>query len=130
MEDIIVSNLNVPLCDMLLHLSSTFEKPQCEVLKILDNDGEWLNINKRPVRRKINLNKSRCQARVWNNGNGGRCSLPYTDGSEFCLKHCQIKFPTLCQGCVNYFKDNHYHDYVWQHLGRHDGPLPEFFKKK
>lgn len=131
MEDWVKSSITSEIRLLLTHLDRVYDKNSQEMLEILDTKknvwpSELLSI---PKAKQYNK-RPQCCARVWNNGKGGRCSMPSTNGSEFCLKHCLIKFPTLCQGCVNFYKENRYHNYVWEHLGRYDDPLPEFFLKK
>lgn len=128
MENLIYLEIQEDLRVLLLDLSHQFKVCNNEALSIVENDGDWNRVYRTGSKNKKRC-RSQCVARVWNNGYGGRCSASATEGSEFCLKHCQLKFPTLCQGCVNYYKENRYHDYVWQHLGRYDDDtLPSFFK--
>ena len=129
MEAIIYQDIVDKLDVFIRCLCKKYNIPESEAINIIKPDGRWNEIyhSCRTCNNK-NTGRPQCTARVWNHGYGARCSARSTQGSEFCLKHCQLKFPTLCQGCVNYFKENRYHDYVWQHLGRYNEPLPKFFK--
>jgi hypothetical protein len=70
-----------------------------------------------------------CIARIWNKGNGARCSCKTKIG-DFCGRHGRLNpHKTKCPdpNCKGY---NTHHTYVWEHLGRYDEEIPTFFNKK
>jgi hypothetical protein len=74
------------------------------------------------------MTQSICIARIWNNGEGGRCPFK-TKLGDFCGHHSKKtnkEVKCLDPNCKGY---NTVHTYTWEHLGRFDEEIPNMFNK-
>ena len=68
--------------------------------------------------------RTRCRARVWQSGRGGRCTHDVCgDGSNFCKQHAKpLKTAYRCAKCSKWKGEEVMHFTTWEHMGRIDQP--------
>ena len=71
---------------------------------------------------------NRCQARIWNGGISDRCHRSHGRDTMYCRYHGMIPPSPLCIKCTEYYGENRYHNYQWEHLGNINQKIPKFFR--
>lgn len=124
MEYIVYNCIQDRLQKLASILALEYGIPEESAMRLLEPGGAWHTLGDRDETEPPPFDKQ-CTARIWNGGYGGRCSRSSVDGSEFCWTHGSLKFPRLCRGCKVDHGENRYHNYVWEHFGKWDDPLPK-----
>jgi hypothetical protein len=125
MEYIVFNCVHDHLSELVSRLAIEFNIPVDQALQILEENGDWYERGTHAETRCPEDTDTQCDARIWNGGHGARCSRKSINGSEFCTNHGRLKFPRICMGCIKDYNQARHHDYIWQHLGRWNDPLPK-----
>ena len=89
------------------------------------------------LEKKTFIDDSRCKARIWDHPSAKighyntRCTRKSLKDSCFCRTHGKeiSKDKQLCMACYKFSKDNIFHKFAWEHLGRCDELPPSFYFK-